>query len=261
MLPYSFIIQSVVTVFWDNVIDTKVFENQLQYLAKNRTVVSLTDIVEKKLSGELIPKDWVAITFDDGYKDYALNAAPLLRQYNFPSTVFICSSTFSQNAELFFDQLNRVISKTQMDSIKVDFAGHIQNYGLQSAKQKHDSILKLALILREFPSNIQIECLEYLSDQCNVPIACEKADYYLSEADIKKLDSLTSIGSRSVSHPNLASLDIEELIAELQVSKFTLQNIVGDKQKINLFAYPFGNPGLLMTRLRKLFKRQTTIAQ
>lgn len=238
-------------VFWDNVIKTKVFETQLNYLAKHRTVVSLSDILVKKRAGQPIPEDWVAITFDDGYKDYILNAEPLLRRHNFPATIFLCSSTFLPQAELFFDKLNRVIITTQKDSIRVSFSGHNQYYNLQSQKHRRDVILKLALVLRELPANLRVGFLEHLSALCEVPMKGEKEDYYLTTEDLLRLDSLTCIGSHSVSHPNLASLDEGELRDELQVSKSTLQNLVGDKQLINLFAYPFGKPWSFNGRVKK----------
>ena len=150
-------------VFWDNVIKTKVFESQLNYLSKKRTVVRLGDIVERKRAGKSIPEDWVAITFDDGYKDYILNAEPLLRQHNYPTTIFLCSSTFSPQSELFFDKLNRIIITTQKDSIKVDFSQHHKYYDLKSQKQRRDVILKLALVLRELPANLRMGFLENLS--------------------------------------------------------------------------------------------------
>jgi len=242
-------------VFWDNVIDEKVFEKQLKYLAKNRTVVSLNDIVQKKLSGESIPKDWAAITFDDGYKDYALNAVPILRQYNYPATVFICSSTFSPNTEIFSDKLNRIISNTKKESIKCDFPGHIQSYALKTDKQKRDAILKLALALRELSSELRTKYLEYLTDHCEVQLKPKNESCYLSKTEILQFDHLTSIGSHSVSHANLASLSKDGLIAELNESKKILQEIVGDKQVINLFAYPFGKLWSYNDKVKKALQK------
>ncbi len=57
------------------------FRAQMAWLAKNATVISLRD------AGEGHPG--VAITFDDGYRDNLLHAAPVLKEHGFPAVVFM----------------------------------------------------------------------------------------------------------------------------------------------------------------------------
>ena len=64
------------------------FERQLRYLRKRFDVVPLSRAYEYA-AGLQVKRDSVAITFDDGYSDFATAALPLLRRYNFPSTVFL----------------------------------------------------------------------------------------------------------------------------------------------------------------------------
>ncbi|MFP6583935.1 MAG: polysaccharide deacetylase family protein [Candidatus Hydrogenedentota bacterium] len=57
------------------------FQEQMQWLSENATVISLGDAVAAK--------EGVAITFDDGFRDNLTNAAPILNAYSFPATVFV----------------------------------------------------------------------------------------------------------------------------------------------------------------------------
>ncbi len=69
----------------------RMFGFQMWYLkVAGFRVVSLKEIV-RFIKGESADKKLVAITFDDGYQDFYDNAYPVLRMYNYPSTVFIVS--------------------------------------------------------------------------------------------------------------------------------------------------------------------------
>ena len=57
------------------------FRAQMQWLSEHCTVISLRDAVDG------VPG--VAITFDDGYRDNVIEAAPILADFEFPATVFI----------------------------------------------------------------------------------------------------------------------------------------------------------------------------
>lgn len=57
------------------------FQEQMQWLSENATVISLDDAVAGK--------EGVAITFDDGFRDNLTNAAPVLKAHSFRATVFV----------------------------------------------------------------------------------------------------------------------------------------------------------------------------
>lgn len=65
------------------------FTSHMEYIANNHTVLPLTDIVNAIVEGEPLPRDAVAITFDDGYANILENAHPILKKLNFSYTVFI----------------------------------------------------------------------------------------------------------------------------------------------------------------------------
>ena len=62
------------------------FEMQMAFLAKHRTVVPLSVVVEGHVRSR---KPAVAITFDDGYRSVLEHAAPVLERYGFPAVCFV----------------------------------------------------------------------------------------------------------------------------------------------------------------------------
>lgn len=72
-----------------NHVPIDVFESQMAYLAQNRHVISLADLVQLIRDGRSADPRSVVITFDDGYRDNLTVAAPLLGRYDFPATLFL----------------------------------------------------------------------------------------------------------------------------------------------------------------------------
>jgi peptidoglycan/xylan/chitin deacetylase (PgdA/CDA1 family) len=65
------------------------FRQQMELLAaEDYNVIDLGEVADF-LAGETIPRRAVALNFDDGYRDVAENALPVLERLGFPATVFI----------------------------------------------------------------------------------------------------------------------------------------------------------------------------
>src|SRR3954468_19037793 len=65
---------------------TEIFEQQLEYLAKNYEVVPLSHLLQR--SGAL--RHEIALTFDDGLRNNFTLAYPILRKLSLPATFFVC---------------------------------------------------------------------------------------------------------------------------------------------------------------------------
>ena len=67
-------------------INPKSFKDQIDFLRKNRNVVSVSNLLAHDNKNNY---NKVAITFDDGYQSVLFNAAPLLKKYSLPATFFL----------------------------------------------------------------------------------------------------------------------------------------------------------------------------
>jgi len=68
------------------------FASQMKWLAGNARVVTLAEAVDR-------PEDGVAITFDDGYRDNLLHAAPVLAELGLPATFFLVAGRMGERLD------------------------------------------------------------------------------------------------------------------------------------------------------------------
>lgn len=71
-------------------VNPQVFHEHLTYLRdKGYKVISMKDIIDFFASGTPLPIKPALLTFDDGYEDFYFNAFPILKEFNYPATLFL----------------------------------------------------------------------------------------------------------------------------------------------------------------------------
>ena len=67
------------------------FREQMEFLAaEGYRVCDVPDVATRLAAGEL-PQRTVGLSFDDGYRDVAENALPVLAEYGYRATVFVAT--------------------------------------------------------------------------------------------------------------------------------------------------------------------------
>ena len=65
------------------------FTEQMEWLHANARVAPLAEIVSALAKSTALPKRTVALTFDDGYRDFYSSAAPVLQRLKMAATIFL----------------------------------------------------------------------------------------------------------------------------------------------------------------------------
>jgi peptidoglycan/xylan/chitin deacetylase (PgdA/CDA1 family) len=89
----------------DNAISPAQFEAQIRFLASRRRVVSLSELVRALERREPLRPGTVAITFDDGYRDFLTVAAPILERYRVPAIMFLPTGLVARAEAHWIDRL------------------------------------------------------------------------------------------------------------------------------------------------------------
>lgn len=126
---------------WQLCVSPSNFEQQLAVLQKSFNVIPLQDLL-RQLKDEKIYQDCVCITFDDGYADNFLNAAPLLEKYNLPATFFIASKYIGTGAKFWWDELEHILLGSTLlpASLRLTIEGDVCEFELQDTELTTEQI-------------------------------------------------------------------------------------------------------------------------
>ena len=102
-------------------VSSEVFRKQMEFIrAGGYKVVSLPEYCKLLKKEEAIPRNWVVITFDDGYKDN-LKAIDVLKEFGYPVTIFIIAKETGRDG---FLSREDIVSFLADEEIKVNIGSH-----------------------------------------------------------------------------------------------------------------------------------------
>lgn len=100
-----------------------VFTEQLAYLQENNyRVLSLKEVVRRIKVGEAFPEKCAALSVDDAFKSFKEEAMPLLRQYQYPVTLFVNTDSVGGKGYLDWEELRDLAEEG------VDIANHSSSH-------------------------------------------------------------------------------------------------------------------------------------
>lgn len=111
------------------------FEKHLEYLSQNNyNVWSLSKIVRHIVEGREIPKKVVALTIDDAYKSTYTHAFARFKEYKFPFTVFVNSTSTDSGSKNYmsWDEMR------EMQAFGAEFANHSKTHDYMLPKEGED---------------------------------------------------------------------------------------------------------------------------
>ncbi|MCW8860740.1 MAG: polysaccharide deacetylase family protein [Deltaproteobacteria bacterium] len=90
-------------------ISSAVFTEQLEYLRTNKIeVLSLPRVAELLATGQALPDQAAALCVDDSYRSFYDVAMPLLREYDYPVTLFVNTDAVGTAGYLTWDELKEL---------------------------------------------------------------------------------------------------------------------------------------------------------
>ena len=228
-------------VFQDNVVREKVFREQIAFLRKKYMVVPLTEIMDHLQFGKRIPSTWVAITFDDGYRDNVETALPILKEEGMMATFYPTVEVVENGEPFFYDMIHAIVQKSVKPEINVKIKGWEKTFPLRNAQDKEDAILRIVLEIRKERPEKRQEFVESLRGVCAVEgnIKDTLKGIYMTKSHVIELEKNgMEVGSHTLTHPNLPTLTEDELRQEIEKSKRWLETVL--RKSVKGFSYPFG---------------------
>ena len=216
------------------------FEEQLQFLQANFDVVTLEDAVTRLRAGEVPSGREVVLTFDDGLRNNATVAAPLLVRYRMPATFFLCPGLIEDEAWLWSAEARaRLAALDERELVQLRRRLHAPVSEDASREETIETAIEwMKSLTREDRERAEFRIREVTSHW--TPSADERlAHDMMSWDDVAGLDpALIHIGAHTVNHPTLTTLDDEELHHEVAECRTMLEERIGSP--VEYFCYPNG---------------------
>jgi len=211
------------------------FDEHVRMLARDYRVIPLDELLRTP-AGDLPPRA-VALTFDDGYLDNLVEAAPVLERAGLPATFFLTSGWLSGPGEYWWDTLERVLLLNDSVPPSIILSGPDQlRLSAGTAEQRLASHDQLHALMVSAPLEVRDRLTAELSRLGGPPARRRPlvADEVLQLARIAGM----SVGAHTVNHLSLPHQDSAVVARELDDCRTTLEDVTGTT--INAFAYPYG---------------------
>jgi peptidoglycan/xylan/chitin deacetylase (PgdA/CDA1 family) len=228
-----------------NFIAAETFDAQMRYLCAHYRPLSLRELVATYRDGRTPPARSVAVTFDDGFANNFLVAYPILRRHSIPFTVFVTTGLLdTPGAMLWTERAKRSIYFFPGQSVTLRLDGTELALDLSTTPARVEACKAVLHRMKRLAPPSRDRALAELEATCGAqPVRQDERDRYdfLTWAQAQEMASAgVEIGSHTVSHPILATLDAAALRHELVESKRRVEESLG--RECSSFAYPNGSP-------------------
>lgn len=217
-------------------LDVRSFQAQMEYLARNFPVLSLDQIAAKDFSPR--HRYFVAVTFDDGYRDNFVCAFPILKQLGIPATVFLATGHIGSDLLPWYDQVRLAFKLTTRRRYSVAFPAG-PGGPLQDDLSRLRCMEQSLGWLRRLSEDQRKLALWAVFDSLGVPRDLALPNQMLHWDDIRQMAKHgLSFGAHTVTHPVLSRISGSQLKHEVEGSKRAIENRL--QVPVAHFAYPFG---------------------
>jgi peptidoglycan/xylan/chitin deacetylase (PgdA/CDA1 family) len=211
------------------------FEEHVRYLASNYTVLPLTDVVERLRGRRELPRNTVAITFDDGYADN-LAAARTLHRHGVSATFFITSGCLAGGEPFWPSEIRALVRRIPGPELTLSLDGRSLRMPLRGETNQLQAIRTLSKLFKSNRIPVRESLREQLRAAAGHP---DLPNFMLQWDELVQMHRLgMTIGAHTVTHANLPSAGLEAATREIAGSKERLERELG--APVSLFSYPNG---------------------
>lgn len=213
------------------------------HVTKHFEVLSLSALVDMLKNGTEPPNNALAVTVDDGYRNYLLYGHPIFRKHKIPTTLFAVSGFAAGRLWLWPDQIEFGIDHSSKSLLTVDLNGQGPvEFAVDTPEQKADSAARLTEMLKVIPNPQRLSFMAGFGALCGVEIPAapppQRAAMTWDELRAIAAEG-TEIGCHTESHPILTRLESEsQLQLEIKGAKESLEQSLG--RPVRHFCYPNG---------------------
>lgn len=202
-----------------------------QHRCRFVTLNEMADAIRRKRH----VRRWIAITFDDGYRDNYTHGVPLFQRLGIPYTIYVCTRMVEGGMLYWWDILEHLVLTN--DSVTLNDG---QQFDCSTPAARERAFLDIRKVILQLPQNDLLKHLQELF--CRYPV-----DYQLGNGrlgltweqlqELRK-EPLATIGNHTYSHLAFTGCTDAQILADIQRATDAMQEHVGVTTRH--FAFPFG---------------------
>ena len=204
--------------------DRDALARQCAHLRANYTPVSMAQVADWLWQGAPMPENALAITVDDGYRDFYQVAWPVLREYGIPATVYLVSDFLDRKLWLWVDQVRWAFAHA-------------------STPARKGAAYEMVEAAKRIPNTERLQLLATLPGQLQVALPEEAPPEYepLRWDEVREMVAGgIEFGAHTRTHPVLSRVaGAEELADEIGGSKRRIEQQLD--RPVQHFCYPNGS--------------------
>jgi peptidoglycan/xylan/chitin deacetylase (PgdA/CDA1 family) len=204
-------------------------------------IVSLDEVYRRLSEGDF-GRRFVALTFDDGYRDNVAFALPILRRQAVPFTVYVPSGFAEGRGELWWVVLERAIAGNPV--VEFDLDGRTHRFDCATPETKAEAFASIYWLLRNRPDEHDLRAvIREIAFAYRIDMAALCGELCLGWDELAELarDPLVTIGAHTVTHPMLRKATADAARAEMKIGAERIAARLGKPARH--LSFPIGDAG------------------
>ena len=223
----------------------EVLTRQCAYIRKHYNPVSMSQVGRALHQGESLPPNALAITVDDGYRDFLSLAFPIFHAYELPVTVYLITGFIDGQLWPWWDRLAYALQHSAKPYFEdgASSNGQQRRLPLRSDAERRATYSELCSALVKMSNRDRLAIVDRLPETLAVDVPASPPAYYaaLTWDEVRTLANAgVEFGAHTRTHPILTSLENDESVyAEVAESKRRIEEEM--HSPVKHFCYPNGD--------------------
>lgn len=217
-------------------------ERQCAHLRAHYVPVSLSEVADARNGGPPLPERAIAVTVDDGYRDFHDVAFPVFARYQIPATIFVVSRFLDGDFWLWGDRVKYCFLHSPLEQAHLELPGSVVEYSLSDDATRACAASDLKERAKRLPSRECAAMVDSLPTALKVEIPLRPLGEFapMSWDDARRVAAGgMEVGAHTVTHPILSALSSrQELDTEIGGSRDRIQACLD--RSVRHFCYPNG---------------------
>lgn len=218
----------------DIIHSTATFRKHMELIGRSYHPVTLDDVLLFVSGEKHLPPRAVVVTFDDGYADNAEVVAPVLERYGIPGVFYLTVDCVDNASPPWVASLRYAFATTK-HKLWPDQEGKL--WPLSTPEQRNHAFLAACETCARTLGAAQRQFVQAIDSQLESSLSLSQHRLMMSWQQARQLIRRGhTVGSHTMTHPNLAHVKDEEMRLELAHSKQRLEQELA--APVHHFAYP-----------------------